>query len=318
MHVSDVNSVLGSVDPSALGFTLCHEHVVVGSAGIQQTYPELFDRAAVIEEGVRRLTEARAEGVQTIIDLTPMELGRDIRLLEEVSQRSGVQIIAATGTYVDIPRFMWFAEPDRWADVYVREIEEGIEGTGIKAGVIKTANNEAAPEPKEVSVIRGVARAHLRTGIPISTHTHPQERSGAYQVRILQEEGVDMSRVCIGHSNDTTDLDYLRGLLQSGVYLGMDTYPWHGSPPTWEDRTATAKALIDEGYAGQLMFSHDWSIKRDPDDSWGSNAEAHQTRNPDGYLFVTRRVLPRLREMGVSDDTINQMMVENPRRFFER
>ncbi len=253
--MSDVNSVLGSVDSSTLGFTLCHEHVVVGSAGIQQTYPELFDRSAVIEEGVRQPTEARAEGVQTIIDLTPMELGRDIRLLEEVSQRSGVQIIAATGTYVDIPRYMWCAEPDRWADVYVREIEEGIEGTGITAGVIKTANNEAAPEPKEVSVIRAVA------------HTHPRDRSGDYQVRIFQEEGVNMSRDCIGHSNDTTDLDYLHGLLQNGVYLRMDTYPWHGSPPNWEERTIVAKTLIDEGYAGQLMFSHDWGIKREPDDS---------------------------------------------------
>lgn len=316
--MSEVNSVLGPVDSSELGFTLCHEHVVVSSAGIQQIYPELFDRQAVLEEGVKRLTEARSEGVTTIIDMTPMELGRDIRLLEEVSRRSGVQIVAATGAYVDIPRYMWFAEPDRWADVYVREIAEGIEGTGIRAGVIKVANNEAQPAPKEVSVIRAAARAHLRTGVPISTHTHPLERAGEYQVRILQEEGVDMSRVCIGHSNDTTDLGYLRGLLESGVYLGMDTYPWHGSPPTWKERNAVAKTLIDKGYADRLMFSHDWGIKAPPDDSWGSSAEEHRQRNPDGYLFITRRVLPHLREIGVSDDAINQIMVENPGRFFER
>ncbi len=316
--MNDVNSVLGPVDSSELGFTLCHEHVVVSSAGIHQTYPELFDRQAILEEGVRRLAEARAEGVTTMIDMTTMELGRDIRLLEEVSRRSGVQIVATTGTYVDIPRYMWFADPDRWADVYVREIEEGIEGTGIKAGVIKVANDAVEPELKEVSVIRAAGRAHLRTGVPISTHTHPTERSGEYQVRILQEEGVDMSRVCIGHSNDTTDLDYLRGLLASGVYLGMDSYPWHGRPPTWQERNVVLKALIDEGYADRLMLSHDWGIKAPPDDSWGSNTKQHAERNPDGYVFITRRVLPALREAGVSDEAINQIMVENPQRFFER
>jgi phosphotriesterase-related protein len=111
----------------------------------------------------------------------------------------------------------------------VREIEEGIEGTGIKAGIIKVASDRGGVTPPQEVILRAAARAQHRTGIPISIHTWSPDRVGEQQVRILQEEGVELNRVYIGHSNDDTDLDYLLGLLDKSVWLRMDRYPGGGS-----------------------------------------------------------------------------------------
>ena len=128
----------------------------------------------------------------------------------------------------------------------MKEIEQGIENTGIKAGIIKVASDRGGvTQPQEV-VLRAAAQAHLATGIPISTHTWSPDKVGAQQVSILEEEGVDLNRVYIGHSNDDTDMDYLLGLLRKGVWLGLDRYPGGRVPgtPNWEERTDLVKGLI--------------------------------------------------------------------------
>ena len=136
--MTTVNTVLGPKDSSELGFTLSHEHISLSSAGIQDTFPEFIDRDFAIEEGIRLLTEAKSEGVDTIFDLSTMDLGRDVRIIEAVAKGSGVNIVVATGTWLDIPRSFAIASPDEIAPLYVREIETGIQDTGIKAGIIMT------------------------------------------------------------------------------------------------------------------------------------------------------------------------------------
>ena len=158
------------------------------------------------------------------MDVTTFDLGRDILLIQEVSRDSGVQIIAATGNHLAVPRPFGELPPSVIAPLYVKEIEQGIEGTGIKAGIIKVASDRGGvTQPQEV-VLRAAAQAHLATGIPISTHTWSPDKVGDQQVSILEEEGVDLNRVYIGHSNDDTDMDYLLGLLRKGVWLGLDRY----------------------------------------------------------------------------------------------
>ncbi len=310
-----VETVTGPVAASELGFTLSHEHVIVGFPGIKQTYPELMDWEGIESGGIEKLSEAHAEGLNTIMDATPFELGRDVLMLKRVSEGSGVNIIASTGTYVDIPRLIWFTHPDRMAAVYMREIIEGIEGTGIKAGMIKVAANNYELSDAEVMVLRAASRASNETGIPITTHTQPQNRVGEPQWRVFAEEGVDPARVCIGHSSDSTEFDYLEGLAREGVFLGMDELPGHQLNEPWREKCDMIKRLIDSGFAGQLMLSHDWSIKKHPDDSWGASEEKHALVNPDDYAFVGRNVLPYLREQGVDEEAIRLMTVENPRRF---
>ncbi len=314
--MAKVNSVLGPLETSELGFTLGHEHVAVGSGGIQHVFPELFDRRAAIKQSVEQLRAAYKGGVQTIVDVTTHDLGRDIRLLREVSRRSKVQIIACTGTWLDIPRAFRSSTPDTIASLYVREVQVGIEGSDIKAGVIKVATDTGVTPEGEI-VLRAAARAHKRTGVPITTHTRALDRVGEQQVRIFEEEGADPSKVCIGHSNNTLDKDYLLGLLRKGVWLGLDQYPGGQMPgtPNWEERTVLLKGLIDAGYSHRLLLSHDHVAVSS---MFSQQMQEERRRlNPDGYLFITRRVLPRMKEMGIAEGTIRQITVENPRRFFE-
>lgn len=310
-----INSVLGPMDTADMGFTLSHEHVLVSSAGIQQIYPEFIDRDGTIARGIADLKAAHAEGLRTIVDVTTIDLGRDIRMLEEVSRGSGVNIICATGTWRDIPRVFWTATPDDIAPLYIREIQQGIEDTNIKAGVIKVANDMGGVTPEGEIILRAAARAHKATGVPISTHTWAPERVGEQQVAVFEDEGIDLNRVYVGHSNDTDDLDYLIGLLEKGVWIGLDRYPGRPEVLDWEARTQTAYRLIEAGYAHRIMLGHDWSVAL-----LIALREARKARdeaNPDGYLFITRRVLPRLSELGASDDDIYKVMIDNPRRFFE-
>ena len=312
-----VNTVLGPVDTTDLGFTLSHEHVGTNAAGLRHTYPEIINRPALKEQAVAAFKVAYAEGVRTMIEVSTFDLGRDIELIQEVSRESSVQVIAATGNHLAVPRPFGEVSPDVIATMYVREIEEGIEGTGIKAGIIKVASDRGGvTQPQEV-VLRAAARTHHQTGIPISTHTWSPDRVGEQQVRILEEEGVDLNRVYIGHSNDDTDMGYLLGLLAKGVWLGMDRYPGGRVPgtPNWEERTEIVKKLIDEGHCGQIMLSHDYSVPKarySPEEQ-----EARRAANPDGFNFIGRYVLPRLKELGATDQDIHTMMVDNPRRFLE-
>lgn len=311
-----VNTGLGPVETADLGFTLSHEHVGTNAAGLRHTYPEFIDRKGIMEQSVAALKAAYDEGVRTIVDVTTFDLGRDIRMIEEVSRMSRVQIIAATGNHLAVPRPFGDVSPDIIAPLYVREIEVGIEGTGIKAGIIKVASDRGGITLPQEVILRAAARAHHRTGIPISTHTWSPDRVGEQQVRILQEEGVDLNRVYIGHSNDDTDLDYLLGLLGKGVWLGMDRYPGGRVPgtPKWEQRTETVKKLIDAGFRHRIMLSHDYSV---PKARHGAAVQEERRRaNPDGYNFISRQVLPRLKKLGVSDADIHELTVENPRRFF--
>jgi phosphotriesterase-related protein len=317
-----VNSVLGPIDSSQLGFTLTHEHISFAPAGFKQTYPQLLNLDRVREVAVEQLTRARNDGVNTIVDCTTMDLGRDITLLEAVSRATGVQIICSTGSHLYIPfqffntMFEWVASmsPDDVASLWVREIEEGIEGTGIKAGIIKVATNDPIRGPEEL-MLRAAARTHQRTGVLITTHTPHTSRVGEVQIRILEEEGVDLGKVYIGHVNSTLDSDYHKKMMDKGVWLGMDHFFPAGSPgtPSWQERTTFIKDLVLGGYEDRIMLAHDWNVMSLASVESSQNSETHAN----GYSWITLSVLPLLRELGVSDNAINKLMVENPRRFFE-
>ncbi len=311
-----VNTVLGTVEAADLGYTLSHEHVGTNAAGLRHTYPDFIDRDGIIEQSVTALKSARAEGLRTIVDVSTFDLGRDISMIAEVSRQSGVNILVATGNHLAVPRPFGDVSPDVIAPLYIREIEEGIEDTGVKAAVIKVASDRGGITPPQEVVLRAAARAHLQTGAPISTHTWSPDRVGEQQVEILKQEGVDLNRVYIGHSNDDTDLGYLLGLLEEGVWLGLDRYPGGRVPgtPDWEQRTETAKKLMDAGFTQRIMLSHDYSV---PKARNGAAVQEERRRaNPDGYNFITLKVLPRLRELGATEDDIRQITVENPRHFF--
>jgi phosphotriesterase-related protein len=309
-----VNSVLGPLEVANLGFTLTHEHVYTASAGILQTYPELFGNFDdLTQQTVATLTEARDGGVQTLVELSTLDLGRDVRFFAEMSRQTGVNIIAATGIWRDIPRALWNRDADQIAGLFVREIEVGIEGTAIKAGIIKVANDREGVTREAEIVLRAAARAAMRSGVCISTHTYAPGRVGEQQVAIFESEGLDLNRVYIGHSNDSTDLDYLLGLVKKGVWLGMDRHQTSAPVgPDAEGRAQTLAALINEGVGDRLMVSHDWSVLGV---SRTSDPRASRVHNPDGWLYAKRKLFPRLLELGVTPAQVEALNVDNPRRF---
>jgi phosphotriesterase-related protein len=311
-----VQAVQGPLDASELGFTLPHEHICASSAGFWQAWPEFFGgREEFISRVVDKLKIVKQEGVRTIVDVTTIDTGRDIRLIEEVSRKSGMQIIACTGHWLDPSQSMSARSVDELADFFIKEIEHGIEGTEIKAGVIKVATDREGVTPFLDKALRAAARASKATGVPITTHSYSPERIGEKQADIFEAEGLNPERVCIGHSDDTTDLDYLTGLAERRYTIGMDhlIYGIQG-PLTWQKRSELIKDLVAAGFANKLFISNDWF--------YGISVGATETQeamdrmNPDGMLFVTRKVIPYLRQIGVSDQAVNLMTVENPMRFF--
>ncbi len=311
-----INSVLGPLDTADIGFTLMHEHIFGAAAAITQNYPGLMEKD-YMKYIIDGLKEAKAGGIDTVVDATTVDLGRDVNIMAEASRRSGVNIIACAGWWLTMPRFVSGTTPDQWAEVFVRDIREGIAGTDIKAGILKGASDMAGVTADEEIILRAVARAHRQTGVPIMIHSYSPGQVGRRQIAILKEESVDMGRVKMDHSNDTTDVEYLLWMLEQGCYLGLDRYPGQGVSP--EARTRTLKALIDAGYKERLCPSHDWSLARVAAGSmkplW-SRADREKW-NPQAFLYITKVVFPHLRELGVDQETIQGLFTDNARRFFE-
>ena len=308
--MAQIETVLGPIPDSQLGVTLSHEHVLVFMGEDNHHYPWLFDWEKTRARIVRELSDAKAGGVDTVIDLTTPDLGRDVEFVADVARASGMNVIVATGIWRDVPRSFWERDLDKIASIFVREIEVGIGETEIKAGVIKVANDSEGVTPQAERVLRGAARALKRTGCPISTHHWAPKEVGRRQVEIFQDEGAPMDRVCIGHSADTTDVSYLEALLETGVYLSMDRYPGRADRPDWRQRNETVKALIDRGWVRRLMLGHDYAAG-----PVLAGRDAPPDGSPNGYLHLQTVALPALREAGVSDNDIDQMMRETPRAF---
>ena len=310
--MAQVETVLGPIDGSELGFTLSHEHVFTCQSADNVWYPWMYDFDASRRVMLERLAAARAVGVQTLIDLTTPDLGRDVALMREMSEQSGMQVVCATGMWRVAPMSFTNREPDEIAEIFVREIEVGIGDTDIRAGAIKVANDMEGVTEAYDSTIRGAARACKQTGTPISTHHWALLEVGRRQVEIFQEEGVPMDRVAIGHSADTTDVDYLEDLLKAGVYLSMDRYPGRPGRASWEERNASVKELIRRGYADKIMLGHDGTT---PLLRVGQTEVPHDPTGPNGWTFLSTTAIPALLADGLPQETIDLMMIEVPRRF---
>jgi len=201
---------------------------------------------------------------------------------------------------------------DDVAALFVRDITQGIGTSGVKAGIIKCATDTAGVTNVIEKVLRASARAQKATGVPISTHTWAAGRTGEAQQAIFAQEGVDLRRVIIGHSGDSDDLGYLRGLMERGSTIGMDRFGLDHFLPT-EKRVDVVARLCAEGYAGRMVLSHDANCWSD----MLSEEDKRRTRPRWHYTHISDDILPALRKAGVTDDHIDQMLVRNPRAIFE-
>jgi len=312
--MATIHTAAGPIDTADLGFTLMHEHIYVLSEGVVANFPHLFDRSARLAQAVVALREAKAHGVSTIVDLTVLGLGRDVALVRDIAREAGVNVIVATGlyTYDELPHYFVSRDVDHMVDLFVRDIEVGIQGTVVRAAILKCATDEKGVTPGVEKVLRAVARAHRRTGVPISTHTHAATQRGLEQQRIFKEEGVDLRRVVIGHCGDTEDVAYLEQIMAAGSTIGMDRFGIDSILPT-DKRVATIAKLCERGHAGSMVLAHDASCYID----WFDEALVKAAVPRWHFLHIPDDVVPALRQAGVSDEQIRLMTVETPRRIFD-
>jgi len=311
--MSQVETALGPVATAELGPTLMHEHIVTRSPGVHENWPHLFDREAILALAEKKMADLHARGIRTIVDLTTVDLGRDIGLIADVARRSRVHVIVATGVWWMPQRYFASHGVDEVAELFIRDITQGIGRSGVKAAIIKCATDTAGVTPVIETILRASARAQKATGVPISTHTWAAGRSGEAQQAIFAQEGVDLGRVIIGHSGDSEDLGYLRGLMERGSTIGMDRFGLESYLPTAK-RVEVLARLCAEGYAGKMVLSHDancWT------DTLSEDAK-RRTRPRWHYTHISDDILPALRKAGVTEAQIAQMLVENPRAIFER
>jgi phosphotriesterase-related protein len=317
-----VATATGSIPVAELGKTLMHEHIFVTSPEVQQNwpdYPEQWDEEEQIAEAVRRLIALRAEGFSTLVDLTVIGLGRYVPRVVRVAEQADVNIIVATGAYVlnELPVYFHYrgpgtpaGGPDRLAEFFVRDITEGITGTPARAAILKCVTDEAGLTRDVDRVLRSVAHAHRETGVPITTHTHSGLRRGLDQQKVFREEGVDLSRVIIGHSGDTDDYHYLEELIDNGSYLGMDRFGLETVP--FAKRVEIVAEMCKRGHADRMVLSHDTSCFSDM-----SDPVRRRQMNPNWrWTHIPQDVVPALKGLGVTAEQIDLMLVGNPQRIF--
>lgn len=321
-----VETVRGPVELSDLGRTLMHEHVFVMSTEHMQNYgADWWNEEFRVADAIAKLNAVHAKGIKTIVDPTVWGLGRYIPRIQRIAEQTPVNIIVAAGLYVyeELPQQYAYRGPGNLIDIpepmvtdFSRDITEGIAGTGVKAAFLKFALETPEPSPGVERIARAIARTHVETGAPITVHTSGPHQTGRTAVRIFGEEGVDLTKVVIGHAGDSNDLDYLSELADTGATLGMDRFGLDLFNPTAE-RVKTIAALAARGYADRMVLSHDASCFIDY--FGAAHDEARAAAAPNWHFeHITDDVIPALLASGVTQAQIDTMMVENPVRYFSK
>lgn len=318
-----IHTVLGPIEAKDLGKTLMHEHLIYGFCGFQGDYTlGGFDELLCIRENMKWLTPLKEKyGFRTIVDATNNECGRDPFFLAKMATIMDLNIICSTGYYYEpASAFMYWKFRSGFADVETEmyemmrtELTEGIGNTGIKAGVIKLASSANQITPFEEKFFRAAARANRETGATIITHTEAGTM-GPEQAKLLIDNGANPKDIAIGHMCGNTDIDYHERVLQYGVFDSFDRFGLEGDlfhTPTDEERCDVIAALLYKGYEDQILMSHD-SVTVElgrprpvPKDDLDFMAHAN-------ILNIPGRVIPMLKERGVTDAQLDKIFVANP------
>jgi len=316
-----VETVRGPVELAELGTTLMHEHVFVLTEEIRQNYGATYwDEEVRVADAIEKLRALKGRGVSTIVDPTVIGLGRYIPRIARVNAHVELNIIVATGiyTYNDLPHFFQYSGPGTWlgggeplVELFTRDITEGIAGTPVKAAFLKCAIDRRGMTSGVERAMRAVAKTHVATGVPITVHTDARNGSGLTAQNLLREEGVDLTKVVLGHSGDSTDFDYLTALMDAGSFIGMDRFGIDSLLP-FEARVDTVAELCRRGYAERMVLSHDAACFID----WFPAGTREAALPNWHFTHIHDDVLPALRERGVTETQLATMLVDNPRRYF--
>ncbi len=318
-----VNTVCGPVNVDDLGVTLMHEHLLIAYPGWEaDTRHPVVDDSEIVRVCVDKIRQMQEHGIRSMLDPCPNDLGRDVRLAAQVAEKTGFNIICATGLYKEDEGGAAYWHFTRslgrgvaaMAELFIRELTEGIGDSGIKAGIIKVATGNGTITDYEYEVLEAAALAAVETGAPITTHTDGGTM-GVEQQQFLTGKGVPSHRIIIGHSCGSADHDYHNTILDQGSYLGFDRFGLEVLAPD-EQRIQSLVALLKENREQRIVVSHDnvWCTRGKP-----FPEDMLAVMDPDILFNPThfhRNIIPRLLEQGVTREQIDTMLVANPRRFF--
>jgi phosphotriesterase-related protein len=318
-----INTVTGRIRPDDLGLTLVHEHLLIGFPGWFMDSVAPFKRSEALAKAVDKLQELRALGVKSFVDPCPSDLGRDVEFMAEVAQRTGMQIICATGAYKQdqgITYTFGAMTVEQVTEVYVRELTEGIGSTGIRAGLVKVATGGHGITDYEHKLLQAGGKAASIVGCTVLTHTD-EASYGVEQIAALTAAGVAPHRILVGHCDGRADFDYHKSLAERGAYVGFDRF---GIETILKDelRIESVLKMVRAGYTRSLCLSHDatcgaWLGRPSFDGKQVIPGEYVAGALPNWeptHLF--KRILPRMRELGLAEADIQTMLVENPARYF--
>ncbi len=317
-----IQTVTGPIAVSELGRTLMHEHMMIGYPGWESdTIRPGPRRAEMVRICEDRISEIKAHGVTTLLDPCPNDLGRDVEFAAEIAARTGFHVICATGLYKEDEggasywrfRANMGAHPDSIAELFIRELTDGIGETGIRAGIIKVATGRPTISDYERTILLAAAKASVETGAPITTHTD-HGVLGDEQQKILTDAGVPAHRIIVGHSCGSDDHDYHMKIVRGGSYLGFDRFGLEVLHPD-ESRIASLLKLVKKGAASRVVVSHDsvWCWRGMPIPNTEAFAEMLAVWTPSHFF---EHIVPKLKAGGASDADVEAMLVDNPRRFF--
>jgi phosphotriesterase-related protein len=317
-----VQLVTGKTKPEKLGKTLMHEHVLIGYPGGEVDWIRPGKNKREMRKiAADKIEEMKDEGIKTMIDPCPIDLGRDIEFIAEVASKAKFNIVAATGLYHEHEGGSpyWksraaFGGPQEsfMAELFIKELTDGVGKTGIKAGIIKIATSAGVITDYEKTVLKAAAKASIETGAPITSHTD-RGTMGPEQQKFLVEQGVPAHRIVIGHSCGTSDHEYHMKIARGGSYLGFDRFGLDIIHPDAE-RVKSLLALIKKGAGDRIVVSHDsvWCWRNVPIDQHVLD-EIEKLWTPNHF---TQRIVPRLVEGGATKEDIETLLVHNPRRYF--
>jgi len=302
--MAKIRTVLGDISPVALGVTNCHDHIYCRPPKFwTDKNPDLL--LVDLEKSIQEMNFFKESGGQSFVDASTIDYGHDLRALKTVSERTGVHIIATTGFNKD--RFVepWvYQKPiEEVVEMVAKEITEGAQGTNVQCGIVKGGSMYNQISPIADRLLRIAARVHRMTGAPISTHTE-MGTMGLEQLDIFDQEGVDLTRVCIGHCDLNPDPWYAKAIAARGAFVGIDSVGKVKYHPD-SQRVEVLHALVNAGYVKQVLLGMD--IGRQ------SDSKAYQGGIGHGWLLS--RFIPRLRAEGFPDEVLNCFLVENPKRW---
>jgi phosphotriesterase-related protein len=315
--LSTVETVRGPIEVERLGPTLMHEHVFVVDPEATANNAHLWgasywDEDERVADAIAKLQRLRDGGIETIVDPTVFGLGRSIARIQQVNAEVDLNIVVATGVYafLELPGFLAYRSDDWIADLFVREIREGIDDTGVKAAFLKCAVEQHGIIGDVPRILAAVAAAAVETGAPVMVHTNASARTGLPALESLTNAGVDPKRIVVAHAGDSNDLAYLRAIADTGASLGCDRFNIEHFNPDAK-RIETLVAVLAEGYGDRVHLGHDAASFYDfmVGNPWFADEK------PD-YLHISKNVLPALLAAGVTQAQIDEMLIDNPRRFF--